>query len=135
MKFIVAVDGSKEGKEAIKYAINIAKPLNAEIEAVHSIVPEIYTENQETLIEDMSEAENRGKKILQETKQLAEKKGKTIETTILYGDPAEKIAKHAQNSDGIFIGHRGLSEEHQKMVGSVAHEIVRKAKVPVTVVK
>lgn len=135
MKFTVAVDGSDEGDEALEYAINLAKPLGADIEAVHSVVPEIYTENEDALVEDMSEAEDRAEKILQDAKDLAEEKDISIETIILYGDPAEEISEHAKNSDCIFIGNRGLSGKYERMVGSVAHELVRKASIPVTVVR
>ncbi len=135
MKFTVAVDGSDEGDEALEYAINLAKPISADIEAVHVVVPEIYSENGDALVEDMSEAEDRAEKILQDAKEIGEENGVSIDTAILYGDPAEEISEHTTDSDCIFIGHRGLSGKFEKMVGSVAHELVRKASVPVTVVR
>jgi nucleotide-binding universal stress UspA family protein len=36
---------------------------------------------------------------------------------------------------GVYVGHRGLSEKHEQVVGSVAKSVVDKAGVPVTIVK
>jgi hypothetical protein len=42
---------------------------------------------------------------------------------------------NAAGADAIFVGHRGLSEEREAVVGSVAKEVLSKATVPVTVVR
>jgi nucleotide-binding universal stress UspA family protein len=60
-----------------------------------------------------------------------------VETELLAGRPARAIAQHASERgiDAIFVGHRGLSEERERVVGSVAKSVVDRADVPVTVVR
>ena len=38
-------------------------------------------------------------------------------------------------ADAVFVGHRGLSERRETMVGSVAKQFVERADRPVTVVR
>lgn len=137
MRFIVAVDGSDESEEAVRHAASLAEPLDAEVELVHAITPEIYSDEGQVLIEDMSDAEARADTVLAESAQVAEDAGLEATTESLYGDAAEEVAEYADETEGdaIFVGHRGVSTEYEDVVGSVAQELVRKATVPVTVVR
>lgn len=137
MRFLVAVDGSDESDEAVRHAVSLAVPLGAEVELVHAITPEIYSDEGKVLIEDMSDAEGRAESLLTESAEVAKEEGDEPKTESLYGDPAEEIAEYADetDADGIFVGHRGVSTEYEDIVGSVAQELVRKANVPVTVVR
>ncbi|MFP4174893.1 MAG: universal stress protein [Halobacteriales archaeon] len=137
MRFVVAVDGSDESDGAVRHAASLAGPLGANLELVHSIKPEIYTDEGQVLIEDMSDAEARADGILHDSAEIAEEEGVDATTESLYGDAAEEVAEYADETgaDGIFVGHRGVSTEYEDVVGSVAQELVRKATVPVTVVR
>lgn len=137
MRFIVAVDDSKESDEALRYAVSLAEPLEAEVEVAHAITPEIYSDEGRMLIEDMSDAEARADSVLADAEEVAKEEGSDVETESLYGDAAEEVVKYADenNVDAIFVGHRGVSTEYEDVVGSVAQELVRKASVPVTVVR
>lgn len=137
MRFVVAVDGSDESNDAVRHAASLAEPLGADIELVHAITPEIYTDEGQVLIEDMSDAEARAETVLGDSVDVAEETGLEAETESLYGDAAEEVVGYAEevDGDGIFVGHRGVSTEYEDVVGSVAQELVRKATVPVTVVR
>ncbi len=137
MKFIVAVDGSDESDDALRYAVSLAEPLGAGIEVVHAITPEIYSDNGRVLIEDMSDAEARADSVLADAEKVAGENGFDVKTESLYGDAAEEVAKYADEigAEAVFVGHRGVSTEYEDVVGSVAQELVRKASVPVTVVR
>ncbi len=137
MRFIVAVDGSDESDEAVRHAASFAEPLGAEVELVHAITPEIYSEEGRTLIEDMSDAEARSETVLSDSAEVAEDAGIDASTKSLYGDAAEEVADYADetDADSVFVGHRGVSTQYEDVVGSVAQELVRKANVPVTVVR
>ncbi|MDY7081008.1 MAG: universal stress protein, partial [Halobacteria archaeon] len=71
MKFIVAVDGSEQSESALRYAIDIARGTDSSITVIHSVMPEIYNEGGEILIEDMSEAETRADTVLEEAAETA----------------------------------------------------------------
>jgi len=136
MRFIVAVDGSEESKEALRQAVSLAEPLKAEVEVVHAITPEIYSDEGRVLIEDMSDAEARADSVLADAIEVAEGEGFEVDAESLYGDAVEEIVEYSEetDADAVFVGHRGVSTEHEA-VGSVAQELVRKASVPVTVVR
>lgn len=137
MKFIVAFDGSEESSDALNYAIDIALGIDAEVDVVYCIMPEIYSEEGEILIEDMSDAETRAEAVLRDAEKTADARSYPVSTDLLYGDPAEEITEYASTGDydGVYVGHSGLSDRHGDVVGSVAQELVRKASIPVTVVR
>jgi nucleotide-binding universal stress UspA family protein len=137
MRFIVAVDDSDESDEAVEHAASLAEPLGAEVVLVHAITPEIYSDEGQVLIEDMSDAESRAEGVLADSREVAEEVGTEATTESLYGDAAEEVAEYADetDADGVFVGHRGVSTEYEDVVGSVAQQLVRKATVPVTVVR
>ncbi|MGV2947877.1 universal stress protein, partial [Acinetobacter sp. AGC35] len=56
---------------------------------------------------------------------------------LLQGSPAEVILKYAkqQEVDVIIIGSRGLGGIREFVLGSVSHNVVQSARIPVLVVK
>jgi nucleotide-binding universal stress UspA family protein len=50
-------------------------------------------------------------------------------------NPKDSEDAEENGFDAIFVGHRGLSERYEGLVGSTAKEIVGRASVPVTVVR
>ncbi|MFB6283804.1 MAG: universal stress protein [Halobacteria archaeon] len=138
MNFVIAVDGSEESKEAVNYAVELV-PESSRLTVVHAVTPEIYTQDNDVLIEDMSDAEARAEDVLEDAVETASDTGKdlSVEYEMLYGDPVESIVDYAESGeyDGIFVGHKGISQKHQDMVGSVTQNLVRKATLPVTVVR
>lgn len=146
MNFIVATDGSEASERAIEHAVEIADGMDASLSAVYAVEPDVYetqgaageTNAEERLvIEDISEAEKRGQEALDEADAFAREHGFDIDTQLLYGKPIEAIPGYAEEHgiDGIFVGHRGLSEEHEAVLGSVAKGLVDRASVPVTIVR
>lgn len=82
-----------------------------------------------------------GEDILSNARRLADEavgdESIDIETQLLTGRPADAITGYAREQpvDAIYVGHRGLSEEREQVVGSVAKSVVDKANVPVTVIR
>lgn len=149
MKFIVAVDGSEEGEAALAYATDVADAVDGSITVVYAVDPDIYEEGgsepvegitdaqDRLIIQSVEDAEERGLDILDDAASFAHELGHSVETELLYGDPVREITDYAEDGgfDGIFIGHRGLSERVERVLGSVAKGVVERATVPVTVVR
>lgn len=149
MKFIVAVDGSKEGEAALAYATDVADAVNGSITVVYAVDPDIYEEGgsepvqgiadaeDRLIIQSVEDAEDRGFDILDDSASFAAELGHSVETELLYGDPVREITDLAEDGgyDGIIIGHRGRSERMERALGSVAKGVVERATVPVTVVR
>jgi nucleotide-binding universal stress UspA family protein len=149
MKYLVAVDGSESSMEAVSYAVEQAAATGAEIVAISVVVPEqfftggddppmSYTEAADELVtEDIGDAEDEAQEALDEAADIGDEEGVDVETGMLYGEPVEAITDFADDNgfDAIFVGHRGLSDEYEGLVGSTAKDVVGRATVPVTVVR
>ena len=133
-KILVATDGSDHANKAIEMASELALKYNATLSLVHVVyeakVPEGVAEYvREEGIKESPEyvyLEMAGKRILDEAEKLAKKKGvKNIQSTVLVGDPAEKISQLARENDVnmIFLGSRGLSKLGGLMLGSVSSKV------------
>jgi len=149
MQYLVAVDGSESSTEALEYAIDLAARTDAGLLVAYAVEPRVLVEEtgeeaptnaevgQRIYTEDIEVAEDRGEDVLADARERAETAGVPVETTLLYGDPVDTVTEYAESEgvDSIFVGHRGLSDRIEGMVGSVAKGLVGHATVPVTVVK
>jgi nucleotide-binding universal stress UspA family protein len=147
MKLLVAVDGSEQSDAALEHALALAGP-DDDVTVVHAVDPDVYSEggtepisditdaDERLLVETVEDAERRGAGILEDAADLAADRGVTVETDLLYGDALEVISDFAvdEGYDQVVVGHRGLSERAERVVGSLAKGLVSRARVPVTVV-
>lgn len=144
MEFLVAVDGSEQSKRAIRYACEMARAAGASVVLAHAVDPSVYQaegadeadRDGALVMEGPNEAEERGQDVLDDAVELARESGFDPAAELLYGDPAVVVAEYAEERDvtGVYVGHRGLSEEYEAMMGSVAKRLVERSAVPVTVV-
>lgn len=143
MRYVVATDGSDESDDAVEYAAIQAAAFDATLEVVHVLTPETEFINGELVLPGDDQSIELGEHALDRARELAMEAAEehdgdvTVETELLAGRPAERIAAYADETgaDAIFVGHRGLSEKHEQVVGSVAKSVVGKANVPVTVIR
>lgn len=143
MHYLVATDGSPESDEAVQYAVEHALAFDATVELVNVITPQTRVVEGEAVFEGEEGAEEAGRRTLEGARRIAEEAAQEadqmvdLETELLLGRPAHAIADYADevDADAIFVGHRGLSSEREKVVGSVAKGIVDRADRPVTVVR
>ena len=143
MRYVVATDGSDESDDAVEYAAIQAAAFDATLEVVHVLTPETEFINGELVLPGDDQSIDLGERALDRARELAMETAEehdgdvTVETELLAGRPADRIAAYADETgaDAIFVGHRGLSEEHEQVVGSVAKSVVGKANVPVTVIR
>lgn len=148
MRFAVAVDGSAESERALDHAVELATATGASLTAVHSVDPDVYDRGgsdapnggadyaDRLIVESVSDAEERGERLLGDAVERATEAGLEVDGELLYGDPVETIPDFAitEGYDGVFVGHRGLSDAQERVLGSVAKGIVERSSLPVTVV-
>lgn len=143
MKHVVATDGSSASDAAVTYATEHAVGLDAHLEIVHVLVPRTRLEGGQAVFEGEEAAIEPGKRTLARAERQAVDVAAgfdaqvAITTELLSGPPGPAIAEHAAETgaDAIYVGHRGLSSEQQKVAGSVAKRVVDEADVPVVVVR
>jgi nucleotide-binding universal stress UspA family protein len=143
MRYIVATDGSEEADAAVQYASTQASAFDATLDLVHVLTPETKLIGGEIVLAGGTRALELGERTLQQARRLAaavaDERGDdlVVETQLLTGSPADAIVDYARqlDADAIYVGHRGVSEELERGVGSVAKSVVDKASVPVTVIR
>lgn len=143
MRYVVATDGSSASDAAVTYAAEHAVGFDAALEIVHVLVPQTRLEGGQAVFEGEEAAIGPGKRTLAQAERLAADVASgfdaelEIASELLSGQPAPAIAAHAEDvsADAIYVGHRGLSSEREKVVGSVAKRVVDEAAVPVVVVR
>ncbi len=135
MRYIVSIDGSSVSQQAVNEAVVYAQEMGAELEIVHSVQRRAEASNGERVLEAHDSAEERGRKVLSRGKRWV---GDCVEveTTLLWGDPGEEVSAYANDTgaDVVFVGHRGLAEKHEELVGSVAKSLIGNTEMPVMVV-
>ncbi len=143
MDLLVAVDGSEASGEALEHACELAAATNGSLTLVHAVNPDVYEDadpsaGSEELIQSVEQAEERGRTVLAEAEDSLTDRDVMLEGgELLYGDPTEVIAEFAVEGrfDGVVVGHRGLSDRYERVLGSVAKGLIGRSPVPVTVVR
>jgi nucleotide-binding universal stress UspA family protein len=138
MRYLVATDGSAVSDEAVTYAAEHAGAVDATLEIVHVITSEAKFVGDDLVRPGEKELLAEGQETLEAAADLATGTANAaVETELLSGRPADAIVEYASESgvDAIYVGHRGLSEKREQVVGSVAKTVVDRAAVPVTVVR
>ena len=145
-KILVPTDGSKTAQKAIRYAVDLAKQLNASVIVLSVIdnrsliaqtipafdTPVNVTESVDDYLREAA------KEYASEIEKLCDKSGVHSETVISTGHPVDEIAKEAKKSkaDLIVMGSHGRSALAAAVLGSVAYGVVHnETKVPVLIVR
>lgn len=137
MKIAVAIDGSKNALRAVKHALNIVKYLpDQSLEIIHVInydkivQDHLLTQNSESL-------ELSRQKMFIPIRKAAEEEQVNLNEVILRGQPASTLTEYASEHklDLLIVGHRGLNRVQEALMGSVSHELMRRLKCPITIVK
>jgi nucleotide-binding universal stress UspA family protein len=134
-RILLAVDGSRHSAKSIPAAADLASRYGAEVLVFHAREHELalgVDVDAETPDEAMTLVDG----IVRELKDRGiAVRGEIVRVPL--GDTARAIldATHDEHVDLIVMGTRGLSEWSRLLMGSVAHEIVHLADIPVLVVR
>ena len=142
MRYLVAIDGSDASEAALDHACLLAERTEGSVTLAHAVNPSVYsdgaTRHDDALIQRVSEAEDRGERLLREARErVADRPTVVADDHILYGEPTEVLSELAEEEgfDGIVVGHRGLSDRYERVLGSVAKGLIGRTTIPVTVVR
>ncbi|RCU47733.1 universal stress protein [Haloplanus salinus] len=149
MDVLVAIDGSDESTAALERALGVTDAMDGSVTVAYAVDPSVFDlggsapvsglsdADRRLIVESVEDTERRGMDVLDDAAALAADRGRTVETELLYGDPVRAITGFAESEgfDAIYVGHRGLSERTERLVGSVAKGIVERTPITVTVVR
>jgi len=143
-KIMVAYDGSEHSRRALEWAVQLARRLESSLEIVQVLPTFSYFQLHES---DSVWSRNRPEKQKKLKERLCEKLEQTanqykapdftITTKLLEGAVAESLLAYSEETDTSLLvsGTRGAGGFHGLLLGSVAHELVTYAKIPVVVIK
>lgn len=142
MKILIAVDGSKHSTAAVDSLIEHAdwyreRP-EIELVTVHLPVPKLPGMGAAVGKAQLQRYyEDEGSSKLASAKKRLDAAKLRYQTSVLVGDVAESIVKHARATrcDLICIGSRGMTELKNALLGSTATKVLHLADRPVMLVK
>jgi nucleotide-binding universal stress UspA family protein len=138
-KIVVGLDGSSGSARALNWAIGVGRALDSEVVAVHvfQLVPAVPAAYGLAPIPYSDEWQQQLRQEF-ETEWCAplKKAGVRYRTVFEMGSPAPTLIRVAdqQQADLIVTGTRGLGGFKELMLGSVSHQLVLHASVPVVVI-
>lgn len=144
MRVLVPVDGSDLSWAALRFAL--ARFPEADVTVLH--VVDLFEPGDgggggatyEPFIGSdawYQHADERGDRLLAEAEEVAADRDRTVETASSIGDPERVVVDYAAEEpvDHVVLGAHGRMDEDRELFGSTAATVVRRATVPVTVVR
>ncbi|RQG95506.1 universal stress protein [Natrarchaeobius chitinivorans] len=136
---LVPYDGSPPSVKALEYAFDTFP--GADITALYVVpAPEGYWSAFQGSKEGRSapdRATDRGREILDEATEIADEHDHALDTELVVGKPERAIVEQTVDGayDTVVIGSHGREGISRVLLGSVAETVVRRAPVPVLVVR
>ena len=139
-KLLLPVDGSPSSRRASELAVRLVSgKAGARVLLVNAQSPVMAWEISPHVTAEMVNRihEKAGREAVRAAREVLDAAGIACEEHLLVGEPAEIIARVAeeQRVDGIVMGTRGLGPVKGLVLGSVANKVIHLAEVPVTLVK
>ncbi|MFB5269759.1 universal stress protein [Paenibacillus enshidis] len=140
-KILLAYDGSKAANEALEKAVQLVNlTAGAELRVVHAFdFPRVFVGEGLAPIPASINKEyyDLSNQTAEEVKNKIAQFGVEAVVDVIQGSPAEVILDYAaeHGSDVIIVGSRGLGGIREFVLGSVSHNVVQHAEIPVLVVK
>ena len=142
---VVAVDFSADSKASLTWACEVADWMQTSILVLHvvhdsSVAPDYYQIDDKDWLAPLEEAaEARMHKFVEEMQKAGSgfKSMESLTSRLAMGRPVPKILEVADEIDArlIVMGSQGLTGLAHLLIGSKAEQVVRMAKIPVTIVK
>ena len=140
MKILVPVDGSAPALEAVRQALRMvdgglrASLVLANVQEPATLYEMLLAHDAEVIEQVSAKA---GLHLLEPAQALVRAAGVEHEIEVARGDPAHTLIDILENfgCDMVVMGARGMGTLRSALLGSVSHEVLHAASVPVLVVK
>ena len=138
-RILVGVDGSPESRKAAEFAARLAKNAGAGLDLAH-VLHEIARDTPGMSFSPHKQHEertDRARFLLAEMSESVPLPLTPVETSLLEGSPAHRLAQEANREDIwlVVVGHRGRGSVQRVLVGSTADRLVQICSKPVIVVR
>jgi len=139
-RILVPMDDSEHAGHALEYALD--NHPKADITVLHVVgVPSMMMGDAVglSLEDDISEAAaDRAKPVFERAREIADERGREINTNVGIGHPARNVLDQAEDYDTIVLGAHGEDwsrATRRFLVGNVAETVSKRAPVPVIIVR
>jgi nucleotide-binding universal stress UspA family protein len=136
---MVPVDGSDNSHRALDAALLLSEKLDSKVTAVHVMedVPVLHIESEKLLRELLEAFRKEQELILTKCSENARKKGLTIDTILLRGNPGSIILDYCgkENYNIIVMGSRGRGKFKELVLGTVSSKVVHHSSSPVMIIR
>jgi len=140
MKILLPLDGSDAALEAVRHAIRLVQDglratfVLANVQEPTHLYEVIVAPDAEVLARASAAA---GLHAIEAGKVMVEAAGLEYEREVASGDPAHTLVDIADRfgCDAIIMGSRGQGPLRSALLGSVSHEVLHAAHLPVTIVR
>ncbi|MDQ2056452.1 universal stress protein [Halobellus sp. H-GB7] len=135
---LVAFDGTPLSEKALAHALDVYSDASITVLHVIDYIEESYSAK--ALVGDETlrkRAQERSAELLAEAEAKADEHDRVVKTASEVGKAADAILEYADTHgiDVIVIGSHGRSGVARMLMGSVAETVMKRASVPVTVVR
>ncbi|MDO9552842.1 universal stress protein [Rhodonellum sp.] len=140
-KILVPTDFSDCANAAVTYAFHLAKKTESELIFLHTMITPVnwskLTKEQELLFPETKSKISEAKEKLKELIKKANEEGLTAKKLLIYSDGKERIEKfvESENANLVVMGSHGQYGFREHILGTNTYGMIRKAKVPVIIVK
>lgn len=140
-KILVPTDFSDCANAAVTFAFKLAKKTSSELLFLHTMITPVnwskLTKEQELLFPETKTKISEAKENLKNLVKKANEEGLTAEKLLVYNDGKEKIEKFidSEKIDLVIMGSHGQYGFREHILGTNTYSMIRKAKVPVIIVK
>ena len=135
---LVAMDRSPMAERALEHALTVYPEAEVTVLYVIDYIEESYSARALVGSEELHErARGHAEERFETAREMADEHGTEVETRTTVGDPAREIVDYARDHDVdvVVVGSHGRDTLSRILLGSVAESVVRRAPVPVTVVR
>ena len=138
-KVLVAVDGSDNSFRALDMALLLSEKLGAKVTAIHVMedIPVSYIVSEKLLREIVDAYKRENQLTLSKCSEIATKKGLTIKTKLLQGNPGSIILDFCEKEkyDIIIMGSRGIGKFKELVLGSVSSKVLHHSSCHVLIIR
>ncbi len=139
-KILMCCGGSKYAEEAIRFGGNMAKASNSKVTLLHVIpeIPVMYKGlRMDETLKGFLKTDTPEAKLLKHSAKMLSEKGLDVDVELRHGLPPEEILDQAEEGDYdmITIGSHGMFGIRRFLMGAVAYQVVKHAKLPCLLVK
>lgn len=132
---VAGIDGSVLGREVIRVAASLARASDEPLTLLHAwAAPAVWEADLTEYAEEFAEYEQMHREVLAAALETGAEEGAIPHAMFVHGHPADELVEAASRAAAVVVGSHSGSAVARFLLGSVSHEVLLRANVPVLIV-